>query len=471
MLTTVAKRAVLYLRISRDREGRALGVERQEEDGRARIEREGWTLVGVYVDNDIGASSKSKKPRPRYRDVIELVERGEAGIIWSYSTSRLTRRPMEFEKLIQLHDDRGVRIVTEGGDIDLDTASGRMIARVLAAKDAEESEQISERVRRQQRQARENGRRHGGGPRPFGWHRDMVVGQPTIYRERESEADLLRKAVDDILAGVPIGQVIREWNAEGVTTSTGQRWEYGLFRSVLRRESNALILGEEKHRALMAFLAYRVRRTAPAWEPRHLVAGLATCGRCGGRLRSGTLMAADRGRYRVYRCTGTTERGTQCGTAVKEQILDDAVRQAVVTAYSLELPGQLPTIDTDVSAAILAARAELAGIAATKARNLRLVEDGDYTEAELSASAKELNKRAVLLERRIAELVERNAHERMTQDLVTHLMHAGHAARIQLADRFDRLPLDQRRLLIRSLFDITVHRGRGPERVEIARRA
>ena len=47
--------AAIYARISRDREGAGLGVERQEADCRALAERLGWDVVAVYVDNDISA--------------------------------------------------------------------------------------------------------------------------------------------------------------------------------------------------------------------------------------------------------------------------------------------------------------------------------------------------------------------------------------------------------------------------------
>src|SRR3712207_1838478 len=60
-------RSAIYVRISDDREGKGLGVERQEQDCRALAERLGWTLHPdrpVYADNDIGASAKSRKARP-----------------------------------------------------------------------------------------------------------------------------------------------------------------------------------------------------------------------------------------------------------------------------------------------------------------------------------------------------------------------------------------------------------------------
>jgi DNA invertase Pin-like site-specific DNA recombinase len=46
-------RAAAYVRISRDREGQALGVARQEDDCKALAERRGWTVtvhLGIALD-------------------------------------------------------------------------------------------------------------------------------------------------------------------------------------------------------------------------------------------------------------------------------------------------------------------------------------------------------------------------------------------------------------------------------------
>src|SRR4051794_1962622 len=161
-------RAAVYCRISDDREGERLGVERQREDCLARAQRESWEVVEVFTDNDVGASTRSRKSRPAYKQVIKAAEDGEIDVILSYSNSRLTRRPMELEHLINLHNATGVLLRTVvSGDADLSTADGRAVARTIAAWDAAEAERIGERVARAARQRREQGLRHGGFP-PYG---------------------------------------------------------------------------------------------------------------------------------------------------------------------------------------------------------------------------------------------------------------------------------------------------------------
>jgi site-specific DNA recombinase len=79
-----AVRAAIYCRISDDREGTALGVERQREDCLAIARAKGWTVVDEYIDNDVSASRYSRKARRRYLDLLDDIEAGklDAVVIW-----------------------------------------------------------------------------------------------------------------------------------------------------------------------------------------------------------------------------------------------------------------------------------------------------------------------------------------------------------------------------------------------------
>ncbi len=94
--------AAIYCRISRDAEGEAIGVGNQEATCRALAEAAGLEVVNVYIDNDRGASSLSKKSRPDYEAMVKAATEGAFDTIIAYSMSRVTRRPMEWEILIDL---------------------------------------------------------------------------------------------------------------------------------------------------------------------------------------------------------------------------------------------------------------------------------------------------------------------------------------------------------------------------------
>lgn len=103
------KTAVIYSRISHDPEGRQAGVERQEQDCRRMAEERGWlVLEPVYRENDTSASTRSKKRRPVFDKMLDDLADGSVGVLLAYSTSRLTRRPMEYESLIELTSRTGL---------------------------------------------------------------------------------------------------------------------------------------------------------------------------------------------------------------------------------------------------------------------------------------------------------------------------------------------------------------------------
>lgn len=126
-------RAVIYVRISKDREGAGLGVDRQRADCVALAERMGWLVVGTYTDNDI--SAYSGKLRPGYTSMMKSLEQGHADAIIAWHTDRLHRSPRELESFIDLCERQGLSVQTvRAGVIDLSNASGRMVARMLGRR-------------------------------------------------------------------------------------------------------------------------------------------------------------------------------------------------------------------------------------------------------------------------------------------------------------------------------------------------
>ena len=284
-------RAAIYVRISDDKEGRELGVKRQEQDARALAKRKGWEVVGEpYSDNDITGSGR--KQRPRWAQLIKDVREDRVDAVVAYSSSRMYRNLRDLSELIELADSGKVAIATvASGEINLSTADGRMIARILATVDQAEWERTSERVIRKRKEKDAKGEFQGG-YRPFGFEpqdKHLVVNDP--------EAKMIRKAVSDVLSGVSISSVARGWNATGVTTTGGKRWTKGHVAQVLSAERNMpAILTPTDHRRIAGKLDGRRTGVKPE---RYLLTGMLVCGRCGGRMQ---------GRGGQYVCAATIKR-------------------------------------------------------------------------------------------------------------------------------------------------------------------
>ena len=290
----MSRRAAIYLRISDDREGRELGVTRQEEDCRAFAKTHGHTVVEVYPENDTGASTRSKKPRPQYARMLEAVRSRQIDVVIAYSNSRLTRRPAEYEELIQLHEVTGVRYRTVvSGEDNLATADGRMIARIRASIDAAEAERTSERVTRAALQRARIGSGNGG-TRPYGW-------SAADRRELDpAEHGHLLEFARRVLDGESLRSLAADLNRRHIPTVTGARWSPTSLRGILTNPRLIAVrvykgqevgpadwrpaMDEDTYRALVRLLTDESRRIATTNVRKNLLTGLAVCGECGGRV-------------------------------------------------------------------------------------------------------------------------------------------------------------------------------------------
>src|SRR6516164_1183218 len=98
--TETTRPAAVYVRISQDRGGAGLGVERQETECRALAQRLGWTVTQVYCDNDLSAYSGRR--RPAYEAMLADIEAAKITAVIAWHPDRLHRRSMELERYISI---------------------------------------------------------------------------------------------------------------------------------------------------------------------------------------------------------------------------------------------------------------------------------------------------------------------------------------------------------------------------------
>lgn len=288
------KSAAVYVRISDDRGGAGLGVARQEEDCRKLADRLGWHVAGLYSDNDITAYTG--KPRPAYQRLLDDLRSGTVNAVLAQHPDRLHRAPKELEEFIDVCEARGAAVQTvQAGTVDLSTPSGRAVARTLGAWARYESEHKAERQRRKHDELAESGAASGGGTRAFGLTRDRSAAVP-------EEAALIREAVERVLSGDSVRAIASDWNARGIATPTGGRWQQTPLRRMLMqarltgyRERGGVLAGRGAWPAIItvdelqqvrARLSDPSRRTSTVNARRYLLAGLLTCHECGRRLVS-----------------------------------------------------------------------------------------------------------------------------------------------------------------------------------------
>jgi DNA invertase Pin-like site-specific DNA recombinase len=317
--------AAIYTRISADQTGERLGVTRQLDDCLALADRLGWTVVARYDDNDL--SAYNGKRRPGFEAMLDAMKNGEFRALLCWHTDRLYRSMKDLERLIDIADANRVSIKTvQGGDLDLSTSAGRMIARILGSVARQESEHKGERQKRANVQKSQNGKWQTAN-RPFGY---TLKGEPL-----EPEATAIRTAVADVLSGKSIKQVARDWNTKGLKGTRNTAFTATNVRRLLVNPRYAAIcvhngrevgpgdwepiIDTDTHKGLVAFLGDPARIICTSFEKKYMGSGTYRCGVCGSVLRHAEAGGRNKGQAK-YECRQSNSHVVCSGTALDEYV-------------------------------------------------------------------------------------------------------------------------------------------------------
>jgi len=231
-------RAAIYARISKDAEQTGLGVDRQLTQCRELAARKRLKVVAEFAENDVSAYRSTS--RPAWRRLWDLMEAGEVDVLIGYAVDRLLRSPRELEDLVDLVESTGITVLAvNSGEIDLATANGRHIGRILGATARAESEKMSERLKAQTDQAAKRGAAPGGRP-PYGY--DRAEGTYTV---NAAEAKVVRRIAKAVDRGDSLLAIARALNDDGVPTREGRPWHHSTVRAVV---VNPAVAGRRVHR-------------------------------------------------------------------------------------------------------------------------------------------------------------------------------------------------------------------------------
>lgn len=398
--------AVIYCRISQDRTGEMLGVERQEPKCRELAARLGLTVDRVYVDNDISATNG--KVRPEFEAMIAAGPE----VIIAWHQDRLLRLTSDLEKVIDLGIDVHFVESYKGG-LDLATPAGRAVARTVAAWSQYEGEQKAIR----QWEANEQRARMGHwqfSRRPYGY--DRIDGQIVVV---EAEAEIVREVYRRYNAGESMYAIANDLNAREVPThntnaeSTG--WSMRRVQQLLRNEHYAGIvtyLGERidaeptwepliDSRTWSDYLAMRDGRTREgSWSTatKHLLSGLIFCGVCGGRLLA-------RPEYRKNPDgTRRTQQTYQCTSNWCVAILARDIEPVVngIVLQRLADPRIVKALRAEPDTAPVVA--EIAALRDRQKALIDLIADGALPKAEARQRGRQLAERVEGLEKRLSTM-------------------------------------------------------------------
>lgn len=420
---TAGDTAVIYCRLSQDRNGEGLAVERQLRECRELAKKLGLRVTKVYTDNDISATTG--KTRPGFEEL--LAARPTAVVVWHQD--RLLRLTSDLERVIKL--DIPIYTVT-AGDFDLATPAGRAVARTIAAWSTYEGEQKALRQMASNRQRAERGIWQFS-RRPYGYERRD--GRIEII---ESEAAIIREGFDRYLAGETYYRLADDWNERAVPTFNGTPWTMARVRELLRNPRYAGIVDYKGVRVEAEAIEWEPlisretwdkaeamrgdRRRAGSWSTstKHLGSGLYRCGVCGSRVTS----RPDRGRQ-VYACSAAwcVSRGAEDVDRLVAGVVIGRLRDPKVVERLHERPDTAPLV------------AEIDSLRQRRDDIIDLMAEGVLDGANARRRAQGLTEQIDLLSERLSAI---RAKSPMTDLAMTK----------QIPRRWSKLPvLDQRRII------------------------
>jgi DNA invertase Pin-like site-specific DNA recombinase len=198
---------------------------------------EGWVLMPDRYDD--GGFSGGTLERPALRRLLADIEDGRVDVIVVYKIDRLSRSLMDFAKLVEVFDRKGVTFVSVTQSFNTTTSMGRLTLNILLSFAQFEREVIGERIRDKFAASRKKGMWMGGWS-PLGYDikdRKLVV--------NETEATAVCRIFERFAKCRSALAVVRELAAEGFVNKYGKPVDKGMLYKLLH---NRVYVGDAVHK-------------------------------------------------------------------------------------------------------------------------------------------------------------------------------------------------------------------------------
>lgn len=283
--------AVVYNRVSHAK--RSISVEDQNRHNHAWCAGMGLPVRAVFTDDGISASRYGGKVRTDWEKAKAELRQGDMLVTWA--ASRAQRDLQEFVQVRDLCARLRVPVAYSGRVLDLSRGDDRFYAGLDALQVEREAEHIAENVRRGKNTAAAAG--HPATRAPWGYRMlPRNPGEPPEWEPHRVEAPRIREAVQQLLDGGTMYSVMC-WvkRTDGFVPSSLTNLRRALTNPALAglRVHQGKVVGkgtwdaiitEDQHYQLLNQLE-KAPQPSRGREPKHLLTGIAKCGKCGEGVR------------------------------------------------------------------------------------------------------------------------------------------------------------------------------------------
>ena len=256
-------KAVIYARFSSDRQ-REESIEGQLRECHEYAEKNGITIIGEYIDRALSASKNTEKRLDFLRMIRDSSARQfEAVLVWKLD--RFARDRFDSAHYKHVLKKNGVRVISATESIS-EGPEGIILESLLEGMAEYYSAELSEKVRRGQKENALKCRSNGGGL-AFGYR----LNADRMLEIDPATAPIVREIFRRYADGDTVKQILTDFNARGLKTSYGQPFHYSTFSAILR---NRKYIGEFKYQVFFdyscvffAHIAHRRRNQATLTFP------------------------------------------------------------------------------------------------------------------------------------------------------------------------------------------------------------
>ena len=298
-----------------------------------------WQVLPQAYDD--GGFTGASLERPAFRQLMADVQVGLIDAVVVYKVDRLSRSLLDFARVMEVFNSKGVAFVSVTQNFSTADAIGRLTLNMLMSFAEFEREMIAERTRDKISAARRKGK-WTGGIIPLGY--DLVDHKLVI---REEEARTVRELFRGYLDGSSALNLAQDLNDRGIPlksmrVSRARPWTKDLVLRILRSRIYLGMVhsrGEHypgEHSAMLdPILFEQVQdRLAPKSRVKrglsrnhsYLVRGTLKCGACGAVM---TTCSTHRNgmEYRYYRCGTRSKQGSRA--CITRQLPAEAIVDAL----------------------------------------------------------------------------------------------------------------------------------------------
>ena len=328
------RRAALYIRVSTEEQAKkGYSLPAQKEDLEGYAKKNGYAIVGYYIDEGKSARKKYTN-RKEFMRMMEDVKADKIDVILFIKLDRWFRSVADYYKIQEILDSHGVAWKTTQEHYDTETTNGRLYINIRLSVAQDECDRDSDRIKFVFDSKVARGEPITGSM-PFG----LKIENKRIVRDPETApvvADMFRHYKEHGSIGGTMRYVQDTYNIMLYDNTIRRMLRNPLYKGMYRDNPDycEAVIQPEEFDAIQQQLESRSIRSNPTGRI-YIFSGLLVCGVCGKKISGHYTAPAGRQEYYLYRCRNAVIYH-QCSNhkCMNEEVLEQWLLLNVMTELS-----------------------------------------------------------------------------------------------------------------------------------------